>query len=69
MNLIIVLAGLGLFGFVACNIGSNDSKRGYESYGWKPALYVVLACVIGWLLWPIVGPFVSALLFHLGGVQ
>jgi len=69
MNLIIVLLGLGLFGYVACNIGSNESKRGFESYGWKPALYVVLACVIGWLLWPVIGPLVTVLLHMFGGVQ
>lgn len=65
MNLIIVLLGLGLFGYVACNIGSSK-KPGHQPYGIAPALWVIIVCLIGWLLWPAIGPLVTTLLHMFG---
>lgn len=62
MNLLIVIAGLMAFGYIATNIGASK-KPGHEAMGMKPALYVGLAVLLGWIAWPVIGPIVM-LIFH-----
>lgn len=64
--MLVVLFG---FGYLACNLGANRNKPGHESYGFAPALWVLVIVVIGWLAWPLVGHTVSEILFALGGVK
>lgn len=66
---LLLLGVLVAFGYVACNIGANNSKRGHESYGFAPAIWVLVVVVIGWLAWPFIGHAVSSFLFAFGGVR
>lgn len=68
MNLFLLLIIVSVFAYFACNLGASK-KPGHTSYGFTPVLWVVIVVIIGWIAWPVIGPFVSALLFHLGGVQ
>lgn len=63
----LVVLALAAFGYIACNIGASQ-KRGHESYGIMPALWVALVVVLGYMAWPLVGPIVTTL-FRLFGAH
>lgn len=54
LNIFIVLLGIGIFAYFATNAGEKPMFRP----GLKPALTVVIICLIGYILWPWIAPLV-----------
>ena len=53
MNLFTGLGCIAIFAYFALNWGEHH----YHKPGWRAAVYIALLCLVGWLAWPYVAPF------------
>ena len=58
MSLLIFFGIAALFAYFALNLGE---KRG-QAPGWRPVLTVLFVCLLGYLLWPVIGPMATFLM-------
>lgn len=53
MSIFIALGIIAVFAYFALNSGERVKP------GWMPALTVVFVCLLGYLLWPLIGPIAT----------
>lgn len=53
MSLFIVLGMIAVVAYAATNLGERAKP------GWRTALVVVCICILGYMLWPLIGPIAT----------
>lgn len=53
MSIFIALGLIAVLAYFATNLGERVKP------GWRPALVVVFVCILGYMLWPLIGPMAT----------